>query len=169
MHHFMEHYGKLILYAIVGILCVRLFFSFFLGDNTAVSDGADKSFYHQRDEETMQRWQNMTMPTIVLVDKQNLESKNTYYTTDGNSIHLYLGKNNGNTVTSDGLNLVNFKNYIELTDCGRKVDCQLVNYRILSTNYNYANPSEGYYLIKYWYRSPFNDTVTTYIVTLVVH
>lgn len=153
----MEEYGKTIFQVFIAVIVVGMLFLFVLSGNSNYVNSVDKSTYKNSTEKTMENYRGQIVPTIKLSDRINKDGEDVYET-NRNNIHLIPG---------EGYH--DFKKDIELTDNGIIVNSNLVNYRILSTAFDFANPTPGYYLIKYWYRSSVNDTVTVFLATIVVH
>lgn len=160
MDTLLEQYGRTILYAFTGLIALTFVVTLTMTTNNPVSQKISSNFYHRDTETTNAANLNLVQPTITL--------KQTTYGTNGGNIHIYP--------ETSGVH--NFKNDIVLTDNGVTIPSSNVHYRIMSVNLRDTNntdnaiaqvPSAGYYMIKYWYRSPSNNTVATYITTVVVH
>lgn len=165
MDTLLEQYGRTILYAFVGLIALTGVVTLTMTTNNPVSKKISDNFYERDTEMTNAGNLSLVHPTITL--------KQSSYTTNSGNIHIY----------PEYSGIHNFKDDIVLTDNGATIPSSNVHYRIMSVNLRNNNetdnaikqdnasgkPEEGYYMIKYWYRSPANNTVATFITTVVVH
>lgn len=164
MDTLLEQYGRTVLYAVIGVLIFANIAMFVADTDNPISDTVSDNFYSRSTETTNASNLSLVHPTITLKDSS--------YNTNSGNIHIY----------PEYSGVHNFKDDIILTDNGVTISSSNVHYRIMSVNLRNNNntdnkieqnssgkPAEGYYMIKYWYRSPSNNTVATFITTVVVH
>lgn len=154
MHNFFEQYGRMILLAFIASISIGILAFYTINEESPISDGTD-AMYERETERTNEDLTIVQHPVIELAYKK----WNNVWGNIPGCIHLFARE----VPTHD------FKSDIILTDNGQTLDCSSVNFRMMSTAYNTANPQPGYYEIKYWYTSPTTNFTTTYLATVVIH